>query len=53
MSADFANSALEMYESVEDGHLVPDPRAAKRIMATTFAAFAREVLAPLLGAARR
>ena len=52
MSADFANGALEMYESVENGHLVPDPRAAKRIMPTTFASFAREVLAPLLGAAR-
>ena len=49
MSADVTNGILEMYAAIESGHLAPDPRAAKRLMPTTFAGFAREVLAPLLG----
>ncbi|HZM17743.1 MAG TPA: NAD(P)H-binding protein [Candidatus Krumholzibacteria bacterium] len=48
MSGDFVNGFLELLESLESGHLAPDPRAPKRTMPTSFADFARDVIAPLV-----
>lgn len=53
MSADAANGFLDIYAAVESGHLAPDLRAAKRTTPTSFAAFAREILGPLLSEAPR
>ena len=47
-SADFVNGFLQLLESLESGYLAPDPKAPKRTTPTSFADFARDVIAPLL-----
>jgi uncharacterized protein YbjT (DUF2867 family) len=48
MSESTADTMVELYGSVESGHLTAAPGVAKQMTNTTFATFARDVIAPIV-----